>query len=88
MDISSSEIYQKTIIFDVLIGVNVGVLHRVLWAYPAFQVLLQFQDPQFHHQVLLNFLWGVYMAANWICIFNTRVIQDADPMLIMMMVFR
>ena len=33
---------------------HVPIVHRVLWAYHAFQILLQFLDHQFDHQVLLN----------------------------------
>ena len=38
----------------------------------AFQALLQFLHPQFHHQVLLNCFWWVYITYIWNSMCNTE----------------
>ena len=45
---------KKPMGFDVPNGVNI----KVRTVYLTFQILLQFQDPQSDHQVLLTFFWG------------------------------
>ena len=40
--------------------VNIKNVGRVLWVHRAFKILLQFQDQESDHQVLLNLFWGVY----------------------------
>ena len=61
MDISSSQFIKNAITFDVTNGVNRRIVHRVLCEnISVVQVLLQFLDPLFHHQVLLN-IWGECM---------------------------
>ena len=56
-----SHFIKFTITFDILNGVNVRFVHRVLWASRAFQIFVQFLDPQIDHQGLINLFWGVYI---------------------------
>ena len=63
--ISSSKFYKKYYYIWLSNGVNVKLVHSVLKVHSTFQVLLQFLDPQFHRQGLLNFLGGVYVACNF-----------------------
>ena len=64
-----SNFIQKNIItFDVSNGVNVTHVHCALWVHRAFQIPLQFLDPQSDHQVLPNLFWGVYVTCGLVAL--------------------
>ena len=59
-----SNFIKYIITFDVSNGVNVRFVHRVLCVYDTIQFPLQYLDPQFEKQVLLNLFLGVYDGSN------------------------